>query len=88
MSFTDRFISLPVKIYDKREKDLTGKENLEESFEKILPFEISNYRKTYDGEDNYDVVNVELKNGGSLLVYLSIEEFEKTINDFVDSNSK
>jgi len=42
--FTDRFIKFPIKIFNREQKDLIGKEDLEWSYEYILPMEISSYR--------------------------------------------
>lgn len=85
MSFTDRFIKLPVRIYDKKAKDLTGVEDLEDSWEKINPFEISNYRPAYPSEDEeLNCTNVMLKNGEAILTYLSVPEFEKLLNSFTN----
>ncbi len=40
MAFTDRFIKLPIQIYDKKTKELTGNEIVEdltvEEFENLL----------------------------------------------------
>ena len=80
--FTDRFIKVPVRIYDTNHKDLTGEEVLEDSWEKINPLEISNYRPAYPNEDEYfKCTNVVLKNGEPILVYLNIKEFEKLLNE-------
>lgn len=38
MSFTDRFLKVPISIFNVKEKELTGNENLEESWMKFLPF--------------------------------------------------
>jgi hypothetical protein len=81
--FTDRFIKVPVKIFDVARKELTGKEELFDSFEKINPFEIATYRPAYGSEDEEGVmqwVNITFKNGDRTLVYLSMEEFEKLLN--------
>lgn len=81
MSFTDRFLQLPIKVFDKREADLTGHTEYFDSFIKILPFEISSYKPMED-EDNNDVecVSVTLKNGENFYVYLTFYQFEELLN--------
>lgn len=82
MPFTDRFIELPIKVYDQKEADIVGKPDYEDSTIKILPFEISDYKPTSDA-DNQDseCVYLVLKNGRGFFVYLGIIEFEKLLND-------
>lgn len=77
-NFTDRFIALPITVYNKQHKELTGKENLVEAELKILPFEISEYYPSMD--EDVMKTQVFLKNGNSYLVELSIEEFESKVN--------
>lgn len=82
MAFTDRFIELPIKVYDKEAADLVGKPDYEDSVIKISPFEISDYKPTNDA-DNQDAecVYLVLKNGRGFFVYLPMDKFEKILND-------
>ena len=82
--FTDRFIKVPISIFNVKEKDLTGKENLEESYMKFLPFELALYRPTYTDDEKLDLTatTVILKCGDSTIVNMPIEDFEKLLNDF------
>jgi len=82
MSFTDRFIELPIKVYDISDSELTGKTEYEESFMKVNPMEISHYKPTYDGDEDREIkyVFVTLKNGDGFFVYLSIDAFERLLN--------
>lgn len=82
--FTDRFIKLPIKVYDAKERDLTGKvSDYEDSWMKVNPFEISQYKPTSDGETlTDDCTYVSLKNGDGFYVYLTISEFEQILNNF------
>lgn len=80
--FTDRFIKVPTKEYNTKHKELTGQEILEDSFEKINPLDISSYRPaSTDEEPDMIYVSISLKNGKSMIVYLSIEEFEDLMNN-------
>jgi hypothetical protein len=84
MAFTDRFLKIPIEVFNIKEKDLTGKENCIVSYTKILPFEIAEYRPTYDA-DNTDVelTSIALKNGDRFCCVLTVKEFEKLIDGFV-----
>jgi hypothetical protein len=79
MVFTDRFIKVPIKVYNTRVKELTGDEGeLTDSWEKINPFEIQSYRPDIDNENE---LIVTVKNRDPFTVYLSVEEFEKLLNN-------
>jgi len=82
MAFTDRFIKIPIKIYDRKEAEITNNPVYEDSWMKINPFEISDYKPTFDKDnDNVECTYCSLKNGNGMYVYLSITEFEKLLND-------
>lgn len=84
MSFTDRFIKLPIRIFNVKQKELTGKEDLEDSYIKINPLDISSYRPSYTDDDNaLDHTTIETKSGDTTTICLTIDEFETAINDFM-----
>ena len=84
MPFTDRFIKIPIKIYDKKQAELVDKVEYEDSWMKINPFEISEYKPTEDKEnDNCECTYVVMKNGTGVYVYLTIPEFESLLNNFL-----
>ena len=76
--YTNRFIKLPIKVYDKTHMDLTGEEITMDSFEMINPFFIGSYRPST--ENNGNAVHVTFRDGGTMLIYLPINEFESTLN--------
>lgn len=80
--FTDRFIKLPVKIFDRKMQELTGKSEDEESFIMINPFEIFKYRPTWDNDDTSqnEITAIVDKTGEVTLVYLTVKEFEELLN--------
>lgn len=81
MAFTDRFIKVPIGVYDVALKEMTGNENTEESWMKFLPFELATYRPTYSTDDKpLEWVSMTLKCGDVSLVHLSVKEFEDLIN--------
>ncbi len=81
MAFTDRFIKVPIGVYDVETKNLTGKEDTVDSWMKFLPFEIATYRPTYSVDDpETEYVNLVLKCGDVSVVHLTVKEFEDLIN--------
>jgi hypothetical protein len=82
MAFTDRFVKVPIKIYDRKQAELMDKTEYEDSFLNINPFEISHYKPTTDKDnDDQECVYVTMKQGDGFFVYLTIPEFEKLLND-------
>lgn len=83
--FTDRFIKVPVDLYNSKDADMVGynedtKEGATEM--RINPFEVSHYRSSED--DKEDILNktlVHMKNGDSFHVSITIEKFEKLLNE-------
>jgi len=64
-------------------KELTGEESSEDSYMKINPMDISNYRPSWDEADETksEIVSMTTKYGSTTLIYLSISEFEKLLNE-------
>ena len=82
MAFTDRFLKIPIKIFDRKEAEITNNPVYEDSWMKINPFEISDYKLTFDKEnDNQECTYLSMKNGSGMYVYLTIEEFENLLNE-------
>jgi len=80
--FTDRFIKVPVQIYSVKNAELTGKRELESSWIKFLPFELSDYGPTADDDDDVmDKTGIHLKSGHYFTAFIKVEEFEKLLND-------
>ena len=86
MKFTDRFIELPIELFNKDVGDLIGSDKAEttNAIAKVNPFEISFYRETSeqseDATDELNSVMVYFKNGESLYIPINIAEFEKLLN--------
>lgn len=84
--FTDRFIKLPVELYNKKQAELTDDydSNSFEGFIKLNPFDISAYRPGYnkEGTEIVDETVVDFKSGESVLILLHIDDFEKQLNAF------
>lgn len=77
--FTQRFIKLPIKIYDKDHFDLTGDEVTQDSYQMCHPFSIVYYRPST--ENNGKATNIGFRDGSTILTYLSIKEVEKLLNE-------
>lgn len=75
MMFTDRFLKVPIKIYNVKEKEMTGRAEYIDSYRMLNPFDISIYGPHID-EDNVDCVNIYTKGGDSMNVYMTIGAFE------------
>lgn len=78
--FTDRFMNVPIKLYDLEHKELTGAEVTKDTYTYINPFEIYAFRPS--DENNGDCTHVSMKSGESLLVYVHIDEFIKMLNEY------
>lgn len=80
--FTDRFLKVPIKTYHAETEELTGKKEWEDTYAKILPSDISEYFPSQTAGDNdAPCVQVYSKGGRAYCVEMSIEEFEKLLND-------
>lgn len=82
MAFTDRFVKLPIKEYNEKEKELTGHATYSDNYVNILPLEVCAYRPLPDDENGVDeCVSVTLRTGERFNVYMTIDEFESTLNN-------
>lgn len=88
-NFTDRYIKVPVILYDTEEENIIGKKDYEcnqlEAVARINPFEIEYYRPGISGDSDFEeknmiVTSVFFKSGESLLVFMHIDEFEDLLN--------
>lgn len=77
--FTQRFIKLPIKIYDKDHFELTGEEVTQDSYQMCHPFSISYYRPSTENDGK--ATHIGFKDGSTILTYMSIKEFEKILNE-------
>lgn len=79
--YTDRFLQLPIKTFNSREQELTGKAEYFDSDIYILPTEISCFKQSSDEELSVDeMVHITLKNGHGFNVYLTLIEFKDLLN--------
>lgn len=86
MTFTDRFLKLPIAVYDKQVKNLTGKENIYDSWIKINPHQIESYRPTSpEGEDDKETTSLFMKSGDSTMIQMPVNEFEELLNNFISN---
>jgi hypothetical protein len=81
--FTDRYIKVPIRVYNVEEKELTGKENTVDSWMMLNPYCIESYRPSTDENGNGEPYTIVVqKSGDSTTVYLTVQEFEKMVNEF------
>jgi hypothetical protein len=76
--FTDRYVRLPIRVYNEEEKELTGNEHQIDSYEMVNPFRITSYRP---GEDDDNSTCITFDSGENMLVYWNIRQFERVMND-------
>jgi hypothetical protein len=77
--FTQRFIKLPIKIYDKDHFDLTGDEVTQDTYQMCHPFSIIYYRPSTENDGK--ATHIGFRDGSTILVYLSIKEVERLFNE-------
>lgn len=80
--FTERFIAFPIKCFNVKHEEMTGKKVFEDRIQKVYPFEIASYYTTRDEDTDLECINLNMKSGDSVFVYLTMEEFEEKLNSF------
>jgi hypothetical protein len=88
MAFTDRFIKLPVEVYNSKKAEIMGTDEDEgtPSFIELLPMEIQSWHPHHDknGEMEPEKTMVYFKGDtGAMKVLLSVDELKKRLNDFM-----
>jgi hypothetical protein len=87
MSFTDRYIKIPIRVYDAKQRELTDNEEEIDSSMMINPFKIESYRRSLpDKRDESETVAIVTDSGDSTTVYMSLEKFENLLNNFLLTN--
>lgn len=84
MAFADRFVKVPIQVYDKKLKETADVDEVEDSWMKVNPLEIASYRPSWDVDDESksELVSMSLKNGDTTLVYMTVKEFETLLNSW------
>lgn len=77
--FTRRYVKLPIKLYDREHLELTGVETTFDSYTMVNPMSIDCYRPSMENDGN--AVHIDFRYGGSLIVYMSINDFESLLNN-------
>lgn len=83
MAFIDRFIKIPIQVYNIENHQLTGNKDYEDSSAYILPGEIVEFFPTTS--EGSPAVHVIFKNGVSIVAELPLPEFIKLINNHFQS---
>jgi hypothetical protein len=78
--FSDKFIRLPIRVYDKGMMDMVGVTQEIPTYEMVNPFHISSYRPSQEPEG---CTYISFKDGTGMMVYMEIKEFE----DYMDSHN-
>lgn len=82
--FTDRFIKVPIRVYDLEQSELIGKLDLTETFMDINPLEISHYRPAEDENGELNYLSIDMRSGDDFQVRMSVNEFETLLNNWSD----
>lgn len=88
--FTDRFIKVPIILYNKNEADILGYNNTSKEVEVLLRFdinELSNYRPSFNDDDEIQTTGIHLKNGEYFNCEISVKDFEIKVNEFYINNT-
>lgn len=81
--FTDRFIQIPVDLYNKKDADMIGyveSTKGDSVIMRINPFEVSHYRPGHDDNDEFTATLIHMKNGDSFYSSMSVDAFELILN--------
>jgi len=79
--FTDRFVELPIKVFNVKEKELTGNAEYFDGTIHIIPAEISSFKESSDDDLNEEeIVHISMKNGDAFNVYMTIDKFKELLN--------
>lgn len=91
MAFTDRFISIPIIVFDILEQELTDKPENEcssfQTFRKINPMRIESYQPAIPRDLDFDKSNLTttsiiMYSGERVMAFMTCEELEELPNKF------
>lgn len=84
--FTERFIKVPSLVFSPENEELMGKSDNVACSKKINPMRIESYGEVPPNEsfhkDNKIWTLVVMQSGDTFTATITVEEFEKLINDF------
>jgi hypothetical protein len=79
MAFIDRFVRVPILVYDITEEDLPRKQ-YEESFAYILPLEIDAFYPSFNRNRGTAATHIYMKSGRSCVTEIEINDFIELVN--------
>lgn len=82
--FTDRFIRVPIRVFDKTAESMGVKGEDKDSYMLINPFNIICYRPSSDPTDESHTTIIYDSSGGNTAVYMPLKEFESYLNKWFD----
>ena len=87
--FTERFLSIPSLIFNPKDEDLMGKCTKEVScIKNINPMRIESYGDAPANENFEEGSNiwtlVIMQSGDNFIATITVQQFEKLINDFIN----
>lgn len=84
MAFTDRFIKLPVDLYNVERAKVIGynsDSNEGETYIKVNPLDISFYGPGIDDNDDLKHTLIHFKSGDAIHIKISTKQFEDMLNE-------
>lgn len=86
MKFTDRFVHVPVELYDVAQAQTLGlgyneQTKCAETEIHLLHMEVSHYRAAPGDGNKYNETLIHMKNGNVFQASLTVKEFEELLNN-------
>jgi hypothetical protein len=81
MSFTDRYITVPIRLIKTANESMGIPDEGVEATMKIHPTDVCRYYELTDNE-NIPCIKIHHKDGDSTLIYLTMTEFENLLNKY------
>lgn len=83
MAFIDRFIKVPISVYNIKDAEINGKADYKDGYTYLNPMEISEFYPWAEEEgEERPYIHVFNKTGRSFIVYLTEAQFIKLLNDY------
>ncbi len=84
MAFINRFLKIPIQIYNQKQAEMTNNPEYEDVYAYILPTEIDEMFPTVSDSTNKPVTFVYMKSGRTCIVEMAMEKFIKLLENHFD----
>lgn len=86
MSFTDKFMQLPIKAYKPANESTGDQAKYKRVTGRIDPTKILTYFNAFPDAEGDAFIALDIAGGDSIAVYMSMPEFERAINDYFNKS--